>query len=141
MLCDTLEIADSQTTFVGIPDANGGQLLLTPRIGITHSCKYPDAVWEFVEGYATMRNTSVYLPIFQSYLDSQQKTLNEVYSSDIVDQAISLINEATTVTEDYSPIPNIVADEAQAYFSGDKSAEDVAKVIQNRVSIYLSEQS
>jgi hypothetical protein len=141
MLCDTLEMADSQATFTGIPDANGGQLLLAPRIGITYSCKYPDAAWEFVEGYATMRNTSVYLPIFQSYLDSQQKTLKEIYAPEIVDQAIRLIQGATTVTEEYSPIPNIVVDEAQAYFSGDKSAEDVAKVIQNRVSIYLSEQS
>ena len=139
MLCDTLEMAGDQATFTGFPDANGGQLLLTPLIGITQSCEYPDAVWEFVESYATMQNASVYLPISQSYLDSQEAWLNEMYSTEIVNQAISLVEEATTVTEDYSPIPYIVVEEAQAYFSGDKSAEDVAKIIQSRISIYLSE--
>ena len=126
-------------SITGFPDANGGQLLLTPLIGITQSCEYPDAVWEFVESYATMQNASVYLPISQSYLDSQEAWLNEMYSTEIVNQAISLVEEATTVTEDYSPIPYIVVEEAQAYFSGDKSAEDVAKIIQSRISIYLSE--
>lgn len=96
-------------------------------------------MWEFVESYATMQNASVYLPISQSYLDSQEAWLNEMYSTEIVNQAISLVEEATTVTEDYSPIPYIVVEEAQAYFSGDKSAEDVAKIIQSRISIYLSE--
>lgn len=37
-------------------------------------------------------------------------------------------------------IRTIIFDEVNAYFSGQKSAEAVADVIQNRVSIYLSEQ-
>ena len=34
----------------------------------------------------------------------------------------------------------IVNDEAAAFFAGERSAEDTAKVIQTRVSLYLSEQ-
>ena len=37
-------------------------------------------------------------------------------------------------------IRTIIFDEVNAYFSGQKSAEAVVDVIQNRVSIYLSEQ-
>lgn len=39
-----------------------------------------------------------------------------------------------------SPAISIVKEEAAAFFAGDKSAEDVAKIVQNRVSIYLAEQ-
>lgn len=39
-----------------------------------------------------------------------------------------------------SQISSIVSQEAQSYFSGQKSAADVAAVIQNRVSVYLAEQ-
>ena len=34
---------------------------------------------------------------------------------------------------------NIINEEAQAYYSGAKSVEDVVKVIQNRVQIYVDE--
>ena len=37
-------------------------------------------------------------------------------------------------------ISSIVAQEAEGYFSGQKSAADVAALIQNRVSVYLAEQ-
>ena len=36
---------------------------------------------------------------------------------------------------------NIIHEEVLAYFSGDKTDKEVAKLIQNRVSIYLDEQS
>jgi hypothetical protein len=39
-----------------------------------------------------------------------------------------------------SEISSIVQEEAAAYFSGDKSAEEVIAIIENRTEIYLSEQ-
>lgn len=38
-------------------------------------------------------------------------------------------------------VENIIAEEAQAFFAGQKSAEDVADVIQSRVKIYINENS
>ena len=38
-------------------------------------------------------------------------------------------------------IYNIITEESNAYFAGDKSAEQTAEIIQNRVSILISEQS
>lgn len=40
-----------------------------------------------------------------------------------------------------STVNNIVWEEAGAYFAGERSAEDAAEIIQNRVNIYLSEQT
>ena len=38
-------------------------------------------------------------------------------------------------------IRNIVAEDAQAYFAGQKTAQEAAKLIQSKASLYISEQS
>ena len=38
-----------------------------------------------------------------------------------------------------SEMMNIINEEAAAYFSGQKSAEEVAKIVQSRMQVYLSE--
>ncbi|MCM1237986.1 MAG: extracellular solute-binding protein [Lachnospiraceae bacterium] len=50
-----------------------------------------------------------------------------------------LLDSATTVRGGRQ-ILSIVSQEAPAYFNGQKSAADVAAIIQNRVSVYLEEQ-
>lgn len=54
-------------------------------------------------------------------------------------RAMELIKSITTVQRRDIYISNIVQEEAGAYFSGQKSAEDVADTIQNRVQNYLDE--
>ncbi len=39
----------------------------------------------------------------------------------------------------HTPIGRILSEEVQPYFAGDKNAEDVAKIIQSRVQMYLEE--
>ncbi len=55
------------------------------------------------------------------------------------DLICSLLDSSTTARGG-SQISSIVAQEAESYFSGQKSAADVAALIQNRVSVYLAEQ-
>lgn len=55
-----------------------------------------------------------------------------------VDMCREVITNATVRRWDYE-INNIIYEESGAYFDGQKSAEEVATVIQNRVSVYLSE--
>lgn len=57
-----------------------------------------------------------------------------------LDAILAMTREARPAfsTED-DVIIQIIHEEAQAYYSGQKSAEDVAAVIQNRVQIYVSE--
>lgn len=43
-----------------------------------------------------------------------------------------------TASED---INKIIQEEAQAYFAGDKTAQEAAELIQNRVKLYVSENS
>jgi len=51
----------------------------------------------------------------------------------------SLIAKASTLFADDDKVLNMIYEEAPAYFEGQKSAEAVAKLIQNRVMTYLNE--
>lgn len=50
-----------------------------------------------------------------------------------------MIAGANIYITDDGKIQSIIAEEAKAYFSGQKSADDVAKLIQNRVTTYINE--
>lgn len=75
---------------------------------------------------------------------------NDVQPSDYFKQAISqqdadkiweiLLSLDTLGTSDEAVI-NILAEEAEAFYNGQRSAEDAAKIIQDRVQTYLDEQS
>ena len=65
----------------------------------------------------------------------------EIYAAkqEEVDAVKALIESADGVVSNNEEISNIIAEEAAAYFEGQKSAKDVADVIQSRVQIYVNE--
>ena len=56
------------------------------------------------------------------------------------DKLISLINSTTRVMNSNDSLVQIVTEEAQAFFAGQKSAEEVARLTQSKVNIYVNEQ-
>lgn len=56
-----------------------------------------------------------------------------------VDEYISFMEEGLPLTNQYE-IQNIIVEEVAAYFMGDKTEKEVAKIIQSRVQLYLEEQ-
>jgi len=62
-------------------------------------------------------------------------------TQDMADKLVELINGTTVVMSYNDKIMELVSAETDAYFSGQKSAQDVAKLVQNKVSLYVSEQS
>ncbi len=57
-----------------------------------------------------------------------------------VDQIIELINNVSGTVSFDQDIYNIISEEAQAFFEGQKTAQDVAGIIQSRATIYVNEQ-
>lgn len=53
---------------------------------------------------------------------------------------VDFIESVTETQSSDDNVINIIAEEAAAFYEGQKSAEEVADIIQSRVSIYLSEQ-
>lgn len=66
----------------------------------------------------------------------------EIYalSQKEADKLLELINTTTKVTDQNDSILNIVKEQAQAYFAGQKSAEEVARLVQSKANIYVNEQ-
>jgi ABC-type glycerol-3-phosphate transport system substrate-binding protein len=56
------------------------------------------------------------------------------------DQVMELINTTNRIYAYDQEIFEIISEDTAAYFSGQKSAEEIAKLIQNRVSLYVNEQ-
>ncbi len=69
--------------------------------------------------------------VFEIYSATQQE----------IDMIKSLIDNAKPVCNHDDKIFMMIMEEAEAYFSGQKTAEEVAKIIQSRVEIYVSENS
>ncbi len=61
-------------------------------------------------------------------------------SQEEADDYMKLISETKTCYDDHSAIVRIIWEEAQPFFAGQKSAEDVAKLIQSKANIYVNEQ-
>lgn len=76
-----------------------------------------------------------------SYGDSSGN-MYEVYAltQEQVDKLEELINSTTRTYSTNEKISQIINEEAAAYFSGAKSAEETAKMVQSRVKTYVSEQ-
>lgn len=75
-----------------------------------------------------------------SYIGGTEYTL-PVLTQEQIDDFKSYVDGASISGSYDSDIMDIITEEAGAFFSGDKSADDVVKLIQNRVGIYLGETS
>ena len=69
-------------------------------------------------------------------LEIEIKTLTQ----EEADEIMALINGTTRVFSYDTAIMDIINEEAKAFFSGQKSPEDTAAMIQSRVSLYVNEQ-
>ena len=58
-----------------------------------------------------------------------------------VDQVLALFEVAKPAASQNSEILSIISEEAEAFYKGQKSAADVAAVIQSRAQIYVDENS
>ena len=56
-----------------------------------------------------------------------------------IDAVLDMIRKARLVPGDDDEILKIIDEEAEAFFQGQKSAEETARVIQGRASMYASE--
>ncbi len=68
-------------------------------------------------------------------------TVKEFYamSQEQADKLLEVINTTTRVMNQNSNLLEIITAEAQAFFAGQKSAEEVARLTQSKVNIYVNE--
>jgi hypothetical protein len=64
---------------------------------------------------------------------------NYALTEDDVERALRAVSGANTAISSDEQISKIVTEEAEAFFSGAKTAEETANIIQSRAAIYVSE--
>lgn len=143
-------------SYVGLPGVNGTKPHICPvmELGISSETKAPEACWEFLRELLTydiqtlMTNEYWGLPLrtdclnnFEVYTQAlalsdgiiSEESISEakavILSSDRAERRFSMLNE----------VLEIVREEAEAYFGGEKTAETAASSIQSRVSLYIAE--
>ena len=150
---------------------NGAIIHVSGGLAISAKTQYTDAAWDFLKSVLSddVQKDNWSLPVTKTALDQALSGAMEkgyytdengekVYYDDTtyiggteytmapltqeqVDDFKTLIDGATPGGAYDTDIQEILQDEAGAYFAGDKTADEVAKLIQNRVSIYLGETS
>lgn len=148
---------------------NGSVIMPDNEFAITAKAKNPDGAWEFVKYFLTeeYQNSVSGLPIMESaYAGLMEKAKEKPFYMDendvkqeydrtywLGDQEIKigvntdednekLMNFIKSVNSKQSydkELVKIITEEAEAYFSGQKSVDEVADIIQNRASTYISE--
>jgi ABC-type glycerol-3-phosphate transport system substrate-binding protein len=149
--------------FKGFPNVPGSGAVFNingTSLAIASTCENPDAAWSFVRTLLTREYQENYTYGFctnrELYEENLKQAVGQKYSTydestgEVKDieftqanaDMISDLIENTSMVADYntSQINDIINEEVAYYFSGEKTAQDVAATIQNRVSIYVNEQ-
>ncbi len=148
-------------TFKGYPCGGNGSFISEDlSLAITSKAAAPDGAWEFVKYFWSDGYQSKYLgeqsynfPVKISVLEraaelAKTNADRENYSgrpaaepnTDEDNARVMEFIKSLTESRSYnSYVYDIVREEAAAYFSGQKSAEDVSEIIQNRASNYFAE--
>lgn len=149
---------------------NGALLGIDGGLAISASSKHQEGAWEFIKSILSedVQEDVWSFPITISafdemmaeameksyYMEGDEKVYYdetgyigdteyplEPLDQEQVDDFKAFINGASTSGNYDEDIMKIVNEEAGAYFAGDKTADEVADLIQNRVTIYLGETS
>ncbi len=146
-------------TCIGYPTSDGSQgvfMIGKEMLGITAHSMHKDGAWAFLESFWGNSSADMSSGLFFSSRkdeledqfkvamtpeDGDEESENATTTREQVDEIRNLIEVAKLPNDNDTEVLKIIIEEAEAYFKGQKSAEDVAKIIQSRVSLYVSENS
>ena len=139
---------------VGYPSPKGGSASVIPYLPVGVCCgENQDAAWEFVKSLLGEEFQGKHIrfnfPLRQDSLQKQcEESMTRSAENESADEAIrqedcdalcEVIYSVNNSEVFDANIWNIVSEEAEAYFDGDKTLDQVVQVIQNRVKTYMSE--
>lgn len=150
-------------------EGNGSAIMCGTVYGISSKCKHQDVAWDFVRKVITPERQSQIEWGFPTsikrfdelaaktkerpyYMDGSEKIeyddtyyINgqEIIIDPLTDEEVAKVKEFIKSVDrtrgDYSEIIDIINEDAEPFFQGQKTAEDVVKIIQSRASIFLNE--
>lgn len=143
--------AGSKLSVIGYPTVDGScgtDFGLNVPIGICSRSKNAEGSWAYIKYVLTGGSgTGIGMPVYVPYLQTQiNEALQEESDDGIkltqadVDRFETLLSKVKTVAVYDETILGIIESEAAPFFAGQKTAEETAKIIQSKVSLYIAEQ-
>ena len=139
----------------GYPGTTGGLMLIRPdpELGIAANATDIEGCWTFLRYLLSQEAQEMMIaldgiPIRRDMFDEQIETLRELCTEGLFTEAmVEAAAEAASgkgiclrSSSMLTQLSDIAVEEAENYFNGDKSAEEVSAMIQSRASIYIAEQ-
>jgi len=163
----TRTIFGGELVFKGFPtkDRNGSAFVANGGLAVTTACTDKQGAWEFLRTFLTEEwqckywgssSFPVNSTIFEQHLTEVLEDMGERWSggpngSGMVhvpnitieesEQILALISSTDRLLSQDVSLWNIIIESASAYFLGQCTPEDAVRIIQNRASTYMSEQS
>lgn len=136
-------------SYIGFPSDNSNGVAFEQKIaiGISVQSKDPDLCWAFIKSLLEEDfQKQISVNMFSIRTDVLNNCILDAKSDDgrqFTDSQTEYFHELMDGIDHiygvYPDVTAIVLEEASAYFTGDKTAEQVAQIVQNRVTIYLGE--
>jgi len=158
-----LEIFGEPVSYIGYPTEQGNGFLIESNtfISISRNCRNIEAAWKFIQyllsdDFQLHEELSGY-PLKKSALEKRiekeskksgtmafggelELTYNLRHKTDDeINAFYEMVNRAEKVRYLDKQIDEIIREEVGAYFSGNKTVNEVADVVENRVGIYIKE--
>ncbi len=141
-----------ELSYFGYPSPDGEDGLtvqLATSFGVNVNSRHKEACWEFLSWLLRSVNVRspmglpLYRPLFDELIEYH---LNDEDIFGFADEAAAqrlcgFVESADSLSIYDDSAMDIILEEAGAYFAGAQSAEQTAKYIQDRLSIYVAEQS
>ncbi|GGH19629.1 ABC transporter substrate-binding protein [Paenibacillus segetis] len=141
------------------PEQKGGARII-PELQFSIQANSPakEEAWKFIafllsddgqslqerEGFSLLKSVNEkQLNDIQEQVESGEYKLPDGKSPKVSDEDFTRFKQFISTADNYTDLDGkvifIIGDDSRSFFSGQKSAEEVAKLIQNRVTIYLNE--
>lgn len=146
------EAFGGNANFIGFPTAEGIGNAFIPceSFGITNTSEHKEIAWEFIrEFFLDDEDDTEFFYFFPAKISGLERSVQfrmgeymdvpDAVKEEESDKFWELLSSINRLRLYDNTIEEIVVEEAMYYLMEDKSVEDVAKIIQNRVQTILSE--
>lgn len=147
---------DIEKEYFGYPSKSHSKatIVFNYSMAMNRNSDNKDAAWDFIKYYLENFEPSM-LSVFENGFDLQldnamneyaddhaaQNPLGKNLTAEQADTLRGLVYNASGYKQYDRAIYNIVYEEVMSFISGQRSAEEAVKIIQNRVKLYLDEQN
>ena len=148
---------DQPFTFIGFPTEEGSGSFFqctTLHLGISSASGKKELAWEFIRQALTAEYQRAlaerwYLSVRGDIMEAQlqgeivpllpEDEENEALDEAVAEQYRRLVSQPLVFIGYNEELSGIILEEGEAYFTGQRTVEEAAERIQNRVTLYLSE--